>query len=115
MQNIDPDAVFAALSNPVRLRALLLVARHADVCVCEVESALSIAQPAASKALNALKAAGYLDSRRDANWTYYSLSGAMPDWVRAIVDNAASALGNTEPYLSDSKRFADLELRPGCG
>ena len=116
MKNIDPAEVFAAISNAVRLRCLVLVATSDDVCVCEVEEALQIAQPAASKALNALKAAGLVTARRDANWNYYSLDADMADWLRAIVDSTINELSAQEPYRTDQRRLGKLALRPSaCG
>jgi DNA-binding transcriptional ArsR family regulator len=78
MKNTDPADVFAVISNPVRLRCLHLVATENDVCVREVEAALQIAQPTASKALNALKAVGLVTAARVANRNYYSLDQSMP-------------------------------------
>ena len=112
MQNIDPTAVFATISNPVRLRCLFLVATNLDVCVCEVEEALQIAQPAASKALNALKAQGIVTATRDANWNYYSLNDSMPDWLREIVNSTVKELSGRQPYRKDATRLRNLELRP---
>jgi ArsR family transcriptional regulator len=112
MQNIDPTSVFATISNPVRLRCLFLVATNPDVCVCEVEEALQIAQPAASKALNALKAQGIVTATRDANWSHYSLNDSMPDWLREIVNSTVKELSGRQPYRKDANRLRNLELRP---
>jgi len=112
MKNIDPADVFAALSNPVRLRCLFLIATADDVCVCEVEQALHIAQPAASKALNSLKAVGIVTARREANWSYYTLAADMPGWMSEIVARTVEALASQEPYRADRNRLARLDLRP---
>jgi len=114
MRNIEPIDVFSALSNPIRLRCLFLVARHEDVCVCEVEASLQIAQPAASKALNALKSAGLLTARREANWSYYTLNDAMPAWMADVVQHTVSELSTDPDYKADEKRFDRLQLRPTC-
>lgn len=112
MKNIEPTDIFAALSNPVRLRCLYLIATAADVCVCEIEESLQIAQPAASKALNALKTAGIVSARRQANWSYYSLAEDLPDWLREIVRRTVEELSSQKPYRSDSDRLARLNVRP---
>lgn len=114
MKNIDPASIFATISNPVRLRCLSLVATADDVCVCEVEAALEIAQPAASKALNALKAAGLITGRRDANWNYYCLDKDMPDWLHAVIASTIAELSQQEPYRTDSRRLRKLALRPSA-
>jgi ArsR family transcriptional regulator len=109
--NIDYTQVFATLGNETRLRCLHLVARNTEVCVCEVVEALNISQPAASKALNALKAAHLLTDRKDANWNYYALNGAMPEWLAAIVTATVDETANDSVFTADQKRFARLNLR----
>ena len=111
--NIDHPQVFAALANEVRLRCLHLVATNDEICVCEVVEALDINQPAASKALNALKQVGLLTDRRDANWNYYALNDSMPDWLGEIVATTVAALAGTKTYKADQKRFRQLDLRAG--
>ena len=109
--NIDHAQVFAALANEARLRCLHLAATNDDVCVCEVVEALGINQPAASKALNALKQVGLLTDRRDANWNYYALNDSMPAWIRAIVTSTVAAVAESKIYMADQKRFRQLDLR----
>ena len=112
MLNISATDVFAALANDTRLRCLLLVAGNDDVCVCEVVAALRISQPGASKSLNALKAAGLLRDRRDANWIYYSLAEDLPPWLAELVDGLLEELAGRRPYVTDAGRLARLALRP---
>lgn len=111
--NIDHTQVFAALANDTRLRCLHLIAKNAEVCVCEVVEALGISQPSASKALNTLKSAGLLSDRRDANWNYYALNGAMPKWMAAIVSTTVAEVANSKAYAADQKCFQRLNLRTG--
>ncbi len=111
--NIDSAQFFSALANETRLRCLYLVATNGEVCVCEVVEALGIRQPSASKALNALKLAGLLRDRRAANWNYFSLNGAMPEWAAQVVDSTVSGLGASPIHCSDQKRFGQLDLRGG--
>jgi DNA-binding transcriptional ArsR family regulator len=111
MKGESVAAVFAALANETRLRCLNLVVHNRDVCVCEAVAALGISQPAASKAMGTLKAAGLVAARRDANWTHYSLQRPLPAWLRKIVNATTSELNSRQPYLQDLNRFAELELR----
>jgi ArsR family transcriptional regulator len=111
MQNIDPVRVFSTLSNQTRLRCLHLVYINDDVCVCEVVGAMGISQPAASKALGALKAIGLLNSRRDANWTYYSMSRDLPGWLESIVEATMLEVREHTPFTGDQAALKQLELR----
>jgi ArsR family transcriptional regulator len=109
--NIDHTEIFATLSNETRLRCLYLAARHHEVCVCEVVDSLGVAQPTASKALNALKAAGLVKDRRDANWIYYRLNESMPTWIEAVVHATLDQLARSKIYLEDDKRFRKSRAR----
>jgi ArsR family transcriptional regulator len=104
--NITYAKVFATLGNESRLRCLNLVAKHDEVCVCEAVDTLKIPQPAASKAFKALKEAGLLQDRRDANWTYYQLDPAMPKWLRSVVFVAMREIDQSKLFAADDERFA---------
>ena len=40
-----PDSLFSVLSDPTRLRALMLIQSEGEVCVCELTHALQDSQP----------------------------------------------------------------------
>lgn len=65
---------FKALSDPVRLRILQLLA-GGEMCVCELEESLHMSQPAVSHHLRLLKKAGLVLNRREGKWIYYALNG----------------------------------------
>jgi ArsR family transcriptional regulator len=109
--NIDLVKVFSSLANETRLRCLYLVAVNNDACVCEIVAALNIPQPSASKALNALKNVGLLSVRREANWNYFSLNKAMPDWASTLVASTIQGLASSPAHSADQRRFKRLDLR----
>lgn len=109
--NIDSTQFFAALANDTRQRCLYLVATNEDACVCEIVAALDIPQPSASKALRALKNAGLLCDRKEANWNYFRLNLAMPSWAAAVVRATVKGLGSSDIHIADQQRFQGLELR----
>lgn len=60
------------LGHPVRLQILTILARHAgQVCVCDLEAAVSVKQPTVSHHLRLLRAAGIIDCERHGQWAYY--------------------------------------------
>jgi len=67
--------LFRALSDPTRLRLLLLL-REGEICVCHLVSTLELSQPLISKHLSALRQAGLVNSRKDGLWRHYSLAEA---------------------------------------
>src|ERR1700742_4518560 len=62
-----------ALSDPVRLRLLSVVASHAggEACVCDISVGIDVTQPTISHHLKVLRTAGLLDSERRGSWVYY--------------------------------------------
>lgn len=83
--------LFRALSDPTRLRLLLLL-REGEICVCHLVSTLALSQPLISKHLAALRTAGLVDSRKDGLWRHYSLaapSSASHTKLLACLDEVA--------------------------
>ena len=62
-----------ALSDPVRLRLLSVVASHTggEACVCDLSAGIEVGQPTISHHLKVLRTAGLLDSERRGSWVYY--------------------------------------------
>jgi ArsR family transcriptional regulator len=60
------------LAEPRRLRILYLLMKR-EMCVCEVLDELGISQPLASHHLRALRKAGLIRSRRQAQYIFYSI------------------------------------------
>ena len=62
-----------ALSDPVRLRLLSVVASHTggEACVCDLSVGIDRGQPTISHHLKVLRAAGLLECERRASWVYY--------------------------------------------
>ena len=81
--------LFHALSDEVRLEILNLIG-DGEHCVCEITSALDVAQSRLSFHLKVLKDAGLVTDRRDGRWVYYTLS-------RDAFDEAAELLGELRP------------------
>ena len=104
--------VFSALSDPTRLRALVLMAREGELCVCEFTHALDIAQPKASKHLAALRDAGLVRVRRDAQWMLYAVADDLPPWARTVVTAAVDALSDDAVHQADLARLRGMTGRP---
>jgi ArsR family transcriptional regulator len=72
-QAADLATMFKALSDPVRLRLLSLIASHpgGEACVCEISASFDVSQPTISHHLKLLRSAGLLDCERRGTWVYY--------------------------------------------
>jgi ArsR family transcriptional regulator len=65
--------LFRALSHPVRLRILDILARQ-EACVCHLTAILGQRQPYVSQQLATLRDAGLVADRRDGTLIYYRLA-----------------------------------------
>jgi len=91
----DPVTLLAALAEPTRLAALRILWDGSEHCVCELMSKLDASQSRMSRHMAALKAAGLVSDRRDAQWVRYRIRPGLPGPVAALVD-AALALPQTD-------------------
>ena len=72
--------MFKALSDPIRLRLLSLIASHegGEACVCDLTGPFDVSQPTISHHLKVLVDAGIFARDKRGVWAYYSLvPGAM--------------------------------------
>jgi ArsR family transcriptional regulator len=85
--------VFKALSDPVRLRLLSLIASHAggEACVCELTGFFDVSEPTISHHLKALRHAGLVTSQRRASWVYYQVVPEALAGLSALLDATAPA------------------------
>ncbi len=63
--------VLAALSDPVRLRLLSLVASEGEVCSCHLEGPLGKSQPTISHHTRILAEAGLIVGEKRGKWTWW--------------------------------------------
>jgi ArsR family transcriptional regulator len=84
--------LFRALSHPVRLRILDILARQ-EACVCHLTAILGQRQPYVSQQLATLREAGLVADRRDGTLIHYRLAddALMPvlDQGKAVVQHLA--------------------------
>ncbi|WP_452006905.1 ArsR/SmtB family transcription factor [Azospirillum largimobile] len=88
----------SVLSDPTRLGALRLLWDGQEHCVCELMDRLAATQSRMSRHMAALKSAGLVVDRRDAQWVRYRRNPALSPRIVAIIDAviAAMAAGRKE-------------------
>jgi len=103
MQNVL--VVGKALSDANRLRTLMALRAHGELCACQIAEFLQITSATVSRHMSVLQSAGLIESRKDGRWVYYRLSekgvkeSRLADvlgWVFSILDN--------DPGISDDRR-----------
>jgi ArsR family transcriptional regulator, arsenate/arsenite/antimonite-responsive transcriptional repressor len=99
--------VMKALSDPSRVKIVKML-QQKEMCVCEIQDALGIAQSTASKHLKILEEAGLATYKKEGLWVNYALSDGSDS------PYAASILGSLKHWLDDDPQVADLNTRlPG--
>lgn len=84
-----PVAIFKALSDELRLAALLLIRGQGKLCVCELTEAFDVSQPKVSRHLAILRDLGLVETERRGQWVYYYLNPRLPAWVSRVLDETA--------------------------
>src|SRR6476659_1011693 len=77
----DLAKVFAALSDPVRLRLLSLVAQAGEICSCDLQDPLGKAQPTISHHTKVLAEAGLLTGEKRGRWVWWRV---VPERLTAL-------------------------------
>lgn len=84
----DLARMFKALSDPVRLRLLSLIASYegGEACVCDLTGPFDVSQPTISHHLKVLREAGLVDSERRGTWVYYRVRPAALATLSGLLD-----------------------------
>jgi ArsR family transcriptional regulator len=92
--------ILSALAEPTRLEALRLVWDGREHCVCELMRELGASQSRMSRHITALKTAGLVVDRRDAQWVRYRRAPNLPQEVVVLVDAALALPTNQERHAA---------------
>ena len=110
----DAPELFSVLAHATRLRVLLLLRDHDELCVCELTHALGLSQPHLSRHLAHLRDAGLVADRRAGQWVHYRLHPDLPAWARGVLEAAAAGPGQEPPFTEDRAALATMPNRPGA-
>ena len=88
----DIVSILAAMAEPTRLAAMRLLWDGDEHCVCELMRKIDASQSRMSRHMGALKSAGLVVDRRDAQWVRYRVNPALAPATRAIVAAVMAAL-----------------------
>lgn len=108
---ISPVALFRALSDELRLAALLLIRDQQELCVCELTGAFDVSQPKVSRHLAILRDSALVATERRGQWVYYSVHPGLPVWVLQVLQQTA----NHNPRLIQGplSKLQAMAQRPG--
>jgi len=107
--------VMKALSDLSRVKIIKMLQRKV-MCVCEIQTALGLAQSTASKHLKILEEAGLITYYKEGLWVNYRLADGSGS------PYAANMLGNLRHWLEDDAgvealvaRLPDIRRENICG
>jgi ArsR family transcriptional regulator, arsenate/arsenite/antimonite-responsive transcriptional repressor len=83
-----------AMADGSRVRVLVALLRHEEMCVCQIVELLGLAIPTVSRHMSILQGARLVRSRKEWRWVYYRLSEQFPRQIHEWVLESLS--GSTE-------------------
>jgi ArsR family transcriptional regulator len=105
---LTPESFTRTLSDPTRLRILILLLQEEELCVCHLTEILQMVQPKVSRHLAVLRENEMLLDRRDGLWIHYRLHPGLPIWSYKTLVSLSEGCINAEPYIDDKKRLGEV-------
>ncbi len=109
---IDAQTLIQALSDPIRLRTLVLLSQEGALCVCELTAALNVSQPKMSRHLAALRTCDAVEDHRVANRVYYRIHAGLPRWAQGVIENLAEPVVASTEFKAIAARLKVARERP---
>ena len=98
-----------ALSDPIRLRIVLLLQAEGELCVCDLMAVLDLPQSTVSRHLAYLKRSCWVDTRRDGVWIYYSLSRESCTICNELLQSLKQHAGSLPEAAADRKTLVAIQ------
>lgn len=105
----------SAASDETRLRILGLLVAGGPLCVCELAESLRLPHYNISRHLNILKRGGFLESRRERRYVFYSVAKSpAAALLQPVLRQLAHASGHDAVLGADVARLRDvIQVRDG--
>ena len=110
---LQPLEFYKSLADETRLLSLLLIEKEGELCVCELMTALDVAQPKISRHLSQLRKVGLLLDRRQGQWVYYRIHPLLNDWMRDVLHQTRKHAAVL--LYTPLQRLNAMANRPGKG
>jgi len=109
---LKPAELLKLLSDPTRLRSLMLLLREGELCVCELTHALDEIQPKISRHLAALRDLQVVMDQRAGQWIYYRINPKLPAWAFDILNATLAGMKNDRQHVADLQTLRQMPNRP---
>ena len=98
--------IFKALSDPIRLRIILLLQAEGELCVCDLMAVLNLPQSTVSRHLAYLRRSCWVDTRREGLWMHYKLSEKSCQMCRELLVAMRRNMGDLPEAAADRAALA---------
>jgi ArsR family transcriptional regulator len=106
--------VMKALSDPNRVRVVKLL-ENKQLCVCELQDLIGLAQSTVSKHMKVLEEAGLVDYHKEGSWIIYRLTqGEESDYARVMLENIKGWLDDDKTLQEMIVRLPQVDRVRGC-
>ncbi|MFW6139745.1 MAG: ArsR/SmtB family transcription factor [Acidobacteriota bacterium] len=102
--------VFKALSDPTRLRILMLLLQK-DLCVCELVFTLKMEQSRISHQLRILRDADLVEALRDGKWTNYRIPEKTKENLRSLFNKMLKETFSESEELAEDRKNLEICLK----
>ncbi|WP_299015552.1 metalloregulator ArsR/SmtB family transcription factor [uncultured Photobacterium sp.] len=110
---LGPVELFKIMSDPLRLRILMLIEDEQAMTVGDLTKVLEVSQPKVSRHLALLRDGGVLQDQREGLWIFYRLAESLPAWIRHTL--ATVRTGNPGMINKEKLKISQLTDRKKPG
>lgn len=100
-----------ALSDSTRLEIINLIMDN-ELCICQIQAMLNMSQPRISRHMRILREAGLIESRKDAQRTFYSIKANGNDNLLKAVNRE---MMNSKVKMKKRNMAKKMPLCKGVG
>ncbi|WP_415720449.1 metalloregulator ArsR/SmtB family transcription factor [Photobacterium ganghwense] len=106
---MGPVELFKVMSDPLRLKILMIIEDEQWVTVSDLVESLGVSQPKVSRHLALLRDSGVLETRREGQWIFYRYTENLPVWVRHVFTTVRN--GNPGIINQEKLQLSQLQQR----
>ena len=111
LTDFDPISFYKCLTDDIRLKTLMLMHYHGELCVCELMEALKEdSQPKVSRNLAILKKSKVIIDRKRGQWVFYRINPELPLWAKSVI--AQTTENNVLLINREFQRLDNMKNRP---
>jgi len=95
-------SIFKALSDKNRMRMVLALIQHEELCACQLTELIQVTGATASRHMGVLIASTLVESRKEGRWVYYRLCTEKEE-LKELISWIERKLKNDPLRAADSK------------